>query len=169
MRPTTLQATRAIFRRFASTSSSSPSSVTQNPQVKNAVEGATKAYEQAMSGAKRVAGPLGDRAGAMLGGALTGLSLPARTSNTQNYTFFSNTGYRDPLMYNFKVFTSLCRQVYIAERLAPPTNLSAWTTAYAKIWSRATSAAWYKTIAQNGEWAKVGIYVSLVEMTIKSS
>ncbi len=71
MRPTTLQATRAIFRRFASTSSSTPQSLAQNPQVKNAVEGATKAYEQAMSGAKRVAGPLGERAGSMLGGTWT--------------------------------------------------------------------------------------------------
>jgi hypothetical protein len=71
----------------------------------------------------------------------------------------SHTGYREPVVYNFKVFTSLCRQVYIAEKLAPPTNLSSWATAYAKIWSRATNPQWYRTIAQNGEWAKVGIYV----------
>lgn len=65
-------------------------------------------------------------------------------------------------MYNFKVFTSLARQVYIAERLAPPTQLSSWTTAYAKIWSRATSAGWYRQIMANGEWVKIGVYVSAV-------
>lgn len=70
------------------------------------------------------------------------------------------TGYREPLVYNWKVFTSLCRQVYIAEKLAPPTSLSTWIHAYAKIWSRATSPAYYRQIAQSGEWSKVAVYVS---------
>lgn len=69
-------------------------------------------------------------------------------------------GYREPLVYNWKVFTSLCRQVYIAEKLAPPTSLSTWIHAYAKIWSRATSPAYYRQIAQSGEWSKVAVYVS---------
>jgi hypothetical protein len=36
--------------------------------VKNAVESAQKAYESAVSGARRVAGPLGEKVGSMLGG-----------------------------------------------------------------------------------------------------
>lgn len=74
--------------------------------------------------------------------------------------FLPSTGYKEPLVYNWKVFTSLCRQVYIAEKLAPPTSLSTWVHAYAKIWSQATSPAYYRQIAQNGEWSKVAVYVS---------
>ena len=72
-----------------------------------------------------------------------------------------HTAYKDPLVYNFKVFTSLARQVYIAEKLAPPTNLNTWINAYTKIWSSAVSPNYWKGIAQNGQWAKVGVYVSL--------
>ncbi len=70
-------------------------------------------------------------------------------------------GYRQPIVYNLKVAGSLARQVYLAEKLAPPTHLSSWTTAYAKIWSRATSASWYRQIMANGEWVKIGIYVGV--------
>jgi hypothetical protein len=63
-------------------------------------------------------------------------------------------------VYNFKVLTSLARQVYIAEKLAPPTNLNTWINAYTKIWSSAVSPNYWKSIAQNGQWAKVGVYVS---------
>ncbi|KAJ9115641.1 hypothetical protein QFC20_000968 [Naganishia adeliensis] len=123
-------------RRSASTSAGGSSQPEMSPQVKAAVESATKAYESAVGGVKRVAGPVGDSVGRLLG------------------------GYREPLVYNWKVFTSLCRQVYIAEKLAPPTSLSTWIHAYAKIWSRATSPAYYRQIAQSGEWSKVAVYVS---------
>ncbi|KAJ9108782.1 hypothetical protein QFC21_000102 [Naganishia friedmannii] len=121
-------------RRFASSHAGGSSQPEMSPQVKAAVESATKAYESAVGGAKRVAGPVGDSMGRLLG------------------------GYREPIVYNWKVFTSLCRQVYIAEKLAPPTSLSTWVHAYAQIWSRATSPAYYKKIAQTGEWSKVAVY-----------
>ena len=70
-------------------------------------------------------------------------------------------GYKDPLVYNFKVLTSLARQVYQAEKMAPPTNLSAYVNSYANIWSNAASADFWRGLAQNGQWAKVGIVVSL--------
>jgi hypothetical protein len=93
-------------------------------------------------------------------------SLPTRAVHDKRVLFrrltpfLRRTGYREPLVYNWKVFTSLCRQVYIAEKLAPPTSLSTWIHAYAKIWSRATSPAYYRQIAQSGEWSKVAVYVS---------
>jgi hypothetical protein len=55
---------QAFARRYASTEA-------QNPQVKNAVESASKAYDNAIGTAKRVAGPLGERAGNMLGGTFS--------------------------------------------------------------------------------------------------
>lgn len=63
-------------------------------------------------------------------------------------------------MYNFKVLTSLARQVYIAEKMAPPTNLSAYVNSYANIWSNAVSPNYWRGVAQNGQWVKVGIVVS---------
>lgn len=72
----------------------------------------------------------------------------------------TSEGYAAPLKYNAKVVASIARQVYQAEKLAPPTNISAWANAYAQIWARGTSAQWYQSIAKNGEWAKVGVYVS---------
>ncbi|KAJ9102940.1 hypothetical protein QFC19_004496 [Naganishia cerealis] len=112
-------------RRFASSHAGGSSQPEMSPQVKAAVESATKAYESAVGGAKRVAGPVGESVGRLLG-------------------------------------------VYIAEKLAPPTSLSTWVHAYAQIWSRATSPAYYKKIAQTGEWSKVAVYVS-VEKEIGSA
>ncbi|KAG7531625.1 hypothetical protein FFLO_04209 [Filobasidium floriforme] len=125
-RPTIASFRQIISRRFASTEA-------QNPQVKAAVESATKAYDNALGSAKRVAGPIGERVGSMMG------------------------GYKDPIVYNFKVLASLARQVYIAEKMAPPTNLSAYVNSYANIWSNAVSPNFWKGLAQNGQWAKVGV------------
>lgn len=60
-RPTIASFRQIISRRFASTEA-------QNPQVKAAVESATKAYDNALGSAKRVAGPIGERVGSMMGG-----------------------------------------------------------------------------------------------------
>lgn len=105
-------------------------------QTRQAMEQAQQYADRAMAGAKRVAGPFADRIGGMLG------------------------GYREPLVYNFQVFTSLCRQVYVAEKLAPPTSLATWAGAYARIWSRASSPQWWREVASSGQWVQLGIYVS---------
>ena len=55
-------------RRFASTQAGGSAQPEMSPQVKAAVESATKAYESAVGGAKRVAGPVGDSVGRLLGG-----------------------------------------------------------------------------------------------------
>jgi len=59
-RPTIASFRQIISRRFASTEA-------QNPQVKQAVESASKAYDSALGNAKRVAGPVGEKVGNMLG------------------------------------------------------------------------------------------------------
>lgn len=50
------------------------------------------------------------------------------------------------------------KQVYVAERLQPPTSLSAFQSAYSAIWSRAINPAYWRELARSGEWAKVGVY-----------
>ncbi|ORY24669.1 mitochondrial ATP synthase g subunit-domain-containing protein [Naematelia encephala] len=120
---------RIVGRRFNSTSSSPAS----NPQVQKALEAAQKAYHQTSATVKRVAGPVGDRLGSALG------------------------GYRDPVVYNAKVFASLCRQVYKAEGLAPPLDISTWANAYSHIFARATKPSFYREALQTGAWAGLGV------------
>ncbi|KAL1405088.1 hypothetical protein Q8F55_008711 [Vanrija albida] len=125
LRPQITNAARVAGRRANSTQA--------NPQVQKAVQQASQLYNQGAQTVKRVAGPVGDRVGSLLG------------------------AYRAPLTYNWNVFTSLVRQVYKAEKLAPPTHLSQWATAYANIWARASSPAWWRSALESGEWAKVAI------------
>ena len=66
--------------------------------------------------------------------------------------------YRQPLVYNFSVFRELLKQVYVAERLQPPTSLSTITNVYSTIWSRAISPQYWRGVVRSGEWAKLGIY-----------
>lgn len=50
------------------------------------------------------------------------------------------------------------KQVYVAERLQPPTSLSTLQNAYSTLWSRATNPAYWRELVRSGEWTKVGIY-----------
>ncbi|KAL7423682.1 hypothetical protein Q5752_001264 [Cryptotrichosporon argae] len=134
--PPTQQAASAASS-AAESAASALKSAQANPQVQRAVDGASKAYEQGAAAVRRVAGPVGDRVGSMLG------------------------AYRAPLTYNAKVFASLLRQVYVRESLAFPTSLSTWAHAYASLWARGTSPAFWRGALQSGAWA--GLAVGAVE------
>ncbi|KIM73295.1 hypothetical protein PILCRDRAFT_829234 [Piloderma croceum F 1598] len=116
-------------RRFASTN-------TEGAQKKaqDALGSVQKNAERAWETAKKALGPLGEKAGNMLG------------------------SYRQPLMYNLSVTRELLKQVYIAERLQPPTSLSTIQSAYSTIWARASNPEYWREAAKNGELARVGVY-----------
>ncbi|OCF31908.1 F-type H+-transporting ATPase subunit G [Kwoniella heveanensis CBS 569] len=137
MRPQISRVTRLAGRRFNSSSSSSSSSSSgsplNNPNVQKAVEGAQKAYAQSAATVKKVAGPLGERVGSALG------------------------GYREPLVYNAKVASSLARQVWQAEKLAPPLDASTWARAYSEIWAKGTNGGYWKNLLKTGGWAGLGV------------
>lgn len=61
-------------------------------------------------------------------------------------------------MYNVSVAREFLKQVYVAERLQPPTSTSTLTSAYSALWSRASNPAYWREIVRSGEWAKVGVY-----------
>lgn len=63
--PPILRLRLALFPRFASTSTPSPS---QNSKVQKAVESAQRVYQQGADAVRRVAGPMGERFGNALGG-----------------------------------------------------------------------------------------------------
>lgn len=67
-------------------------------------------------------------------------------------------------MYNAKVFSSLCRQVYQAERLAPPLDLSTWANAYSHIWARGTKLSWWRETLKTGAWAGIAVAVGIIHV-----
>ena len=61
-------------------------------------------------------------------------------------------------MYNLSVAREVLKQVYVAERLAPPTSFSTVTSAYQTLWARASNPGYWREILKNGEWQQVGVY-----------
>ena len=57
-----------------------------------------------------------------------------------------------------RVAGSLAKQVYIAEKLAPPTSVSQVTSAYQQIWSSISKASWWTHSLPAGEWRKIAVY-----------
>ena len=73
-------------------------------------------------------------------------------------THLPPTAYRDPLLYNLSVTRALLKQVYVAERLQPPTSLSTIQSAYSTLWARASNPGYWREIAKSGELGRVCIY-----------
>lgn len=66
--------------------------------------------------------------------------------------------YAEPIVYNLKVAGSLAKQVYIAEKLAPPTSLSQIAAAYRQIWTTVSNPSWWTHSLPAGDWRKVMVY-----------
>ncbi|EIN03516.1 hypothetical protein PUNSTDRAFT_94002 [Punctularia strigosozonata HHB-11173 SS5] len=127
-------------RRFASTSTETAQQKAQGAaqdaqaKAKDFLATANVTGKKAIEAGKKALGPLGERVGNLLG------------------------AYKQPLFYNTAVAREFLKQVYLAERLQPPTSLSAIQSAYSTLWSRASSPTYWRTIFSNGEWVKVGVY-----------
>lgn len=137
------------YSRFASSNAETAQKKTQD-----ALGSAQKTAEKLWESSKKFLGPLGERAGSMLG-----------CMSFREHLHFADTdvlclcsAYRQPVMYNLSVARELLKQVYVAERLQPPTDFAAVRSAYSTLWSRASSQAYWRGILSSGEWAKVAIY-----------
>lgn len=75
----------------------------------------------------------------------------------------SASGYREPVVYNSKVFASICRQVWQAEKLSPPLELATWARAYSEIYSKAVNGGYWKNLLKTGAWAGLGVAVSTAD------
>ena len=53
--------------------------------------------------------------------------------------------------------TEVAKQVYIAERLAPP-DIPTVRQAYQTIWDNIRNVQWWKTTLETGEWKRVALY-----------
>ncbi|EPQ53923.1 hypothetical protein GLOTRDRAFT_77787 [Gloeophyllum trabeum ATCC 11539] len=145
MRPTSLRAAARRIPRQSRGMASSPS--TENAQKKaqeylataqklggQGFEAAQKYGQQGVETAKKMLGPAGEKASTLLG------------------------SYKQPLLYNLAVAREILKQVYVAERLQPPTSLSAITNAYSTLWARASNPAYWREVLRNGEWKRIGVY-----------
>jgi hypothetical protein len=69
-----------------------------------------------------------------------------------------SVAYRQPLLYNLAVTREFLKQIYTAERLAPPTSLSQITAVYKQLYSNAISIPFWRELWTSGQWTKVAIY-----------
>ncbi|KAG8214358.1 hypothetical protein J3R82DRAFT_9347 [Butyriboletus roseoflavus] len=159
-------------RRFASTTQASQG-VTNSKQVQDALGAA----QRLLTSAGRMLGPLGERAAGLLGCAYyfvlsspftgadyyVGLSLhvPPRfhaPSSSALDLRLARVAYRQPLIYNAEVARELLKQIYIAERLQPPTSFATITDAYSVLWGRAKNPQYWRDLLTTGQWARVAVY-----------
>lgn len=81
----------------------------------------------------------------------------------QVIALISVSGYREPIVYNSKVFASICRQVWQAEKLSPPRDLATWARAYSEIYAKAVNGGYWKNVLKTGAWAGLGVAVSTAD------
>ncbi|KAI0926303.1 hypothetical protein AcW1_008511 [Taiwanofungus camphoratus] len=126
---------RQTQTRFASTTPGSSSGASEVQKKAQDVLAATqKRLGEAFEAGKKFMGPVSEKAGSMLG------------------------SYRQPIMYNLSVAREFLKQVYVAERLQPPSSLPAMTSVYSTLWARATNPAYWRELVRSGDWAKVSVY-----------
>jgi len=126
---------RSTIIRHNTSAASKTNEVAQSTQAKatEALSSAQKGFERVLGQAKNVSGKVGGTLGSFLG------------------------GYREPVLYNLSVAREFFKQVYIREKLAPPTSLSSVTSTYSTLFARARDLNYWREIARTGEWATIGV------------
>ncbi|THV03092.1 hypothetical protein K435DRAFT_748324 [Dendrothele bispora CBS 962.96] len=123
-----------INARFASSSpGSNPQLEAAQKKAQDALASAQQTAGKFLQSAKKYAGPVGEKAGGLLG------------------------SYRQPVVYNLSVFRELCKQIYRAEGLSPP-SVATVRSAYETMWSKASTREFWQGAVRTGEIAKIGVY-----------
>ena len=153
-----------VQHRFASSSPGGINTEEAQKKAQEALASAGKRLGQAVEVGKKYMGPVGEKAGNMLGCEYRiGFPPPIFALRFACMLFTSSpdnvlVAYREPLLYNFAVAREFLKQVYVAERLQPPTSLSAFQNAYSTMWSRTSSPTYWRTLFKTGEFVRVGVY-----------
>ncbi|KAL7411011.1 hypothetical protein BDY24DRAFT_397367 [Mrakia frigida] len=111
------------------------------PTVESARKGAESALEKAqktavevLAAAQKAAGPTGDK-------------IASRLSSINSY-----------VVYNAKLIGALAKQVYVAEKLAPPTSVGEIVGGWSTVWARGTSWSYWGHVKSSGEWKPLALY-----------
>ncbi|ETW82530.1 mitochondrial F1F0-ATP synthase, subunit G/ATP20 [Heterobasidion irregulare TC 32-1] len=134
--PLRLAKPRALARAQPKRLASSNSTEAAQKKAQEALTSAQKVAEKAWAATRSFLGPVGERFSGLLG------------------------AYRQPLTYNLSVTREVLKQIYVAERLQPPTSVSQVTSAYLTLWRRAASPSYWREVARSGEWARIGVYAA---------
>ncbi|KAK4053551.1 hypothetical protein OIV83_001719 [Microbotryomycetes sp. JL201] len=119
--------------------------------AQKAQQSATKAAEASKEGAqaaadkaKQLAGSYADKAQQLAGSA---------------GQFVSNSlgSYKEPIFYNAAVAKELVKQVYVAEKLAPP-SLAQVSYTYQSFFNDAKSPSFWQQLYKSGEWKRWAVY-----------
>jgi len=127
-------------RRLASTSSSGGSQKAASEAANKASETAARATKAAQDAASKASALASRYAG----------GVGEKVSN-----YFH--AYRGPVVYNTQVFLQVLKQVYKAEKLAPPTSLAEIQSAYRTLFNRAKDTKYWQDLYVTGQWKKVAI------------
>ncbi|CDZ96617.1 Mitochondrial F1F0-ATP synthase, subunit g/ATP20 [Phaffia rhodozyma] len=109
-------------------------SFASSPPPANVVDKAAKSAQSAMDSVVKVAGPTGTK--------IINKIAP----------------YQSKLIYNIRVAGELAKQVYIGQKLAPPTSVGEVTSAWANAVGKATDKNYWFGISKNGQWTTLGLY-----------
>lgn len=73
--------------------------------------------------------------------------------------FFFRVGiaYKQPLLYNLAVTREILKQIYIRECLQPP-SFSTIRSVYSSLWSQIKTPGLLRTLINNGEAGRIGVY-----------
>lgn len=75
--------------------------------------------------------------------------------------FLADVAYQSKVVYNARLVGALAKQVYVAEKLAPPTSVGEITTAWATALGKASSKDYWVKLQKSGEWKTFALYVSV--------
>ncbi|KAJ7928747.1 mitochondrial ATP synthase g subunit-domain-containing protein [Mycena leptocephala] len=123
----------------------SPETISKN------AEKLSKSAGQLWSSAKTTLGPAAEKAEVLVGSTLQRLGPTGKKAAEMIGPA------RKSFLYNVAVAREIVKQVYHAE-LQFPKDAATWRTAYETLYKRATDASYWRSIMDNGDIAKVGIY-----------
>ena len=131
----------------------------------NAGEKASETAEAAKSSAASAAqrgsaalSSLGNRVGGLLGCAFGGI-IRERDCSTDAVAVHL-AAYREPVVNNILVVREMGKQIYIQEKLQPPTNPQAIREAYEEFYHNASSGTWWRSIFESGQWKRIALYAA---------
>ena len=102
---------------------------------------------------KKFLGPVGDKAGQLLG--CTFIFLCTQDIHLSYTSRVS--AYKQPLLYNLSVTKELFKQIYVKEGLQPP-SLEAYRSAYTSLWAQVKNPGFVRDVVRSGDLGRVGIY-----------
>ncbi|KAK4050933.1 hypothetical protein OIO90_004909 [Microbotryomycetes sp. JL221] len=146
VRPVAGHAIRTVPRslvhiRFASTERAQQKA---SESASKAVEATKEGSQVAVDKAKQLAGNYADKAQQLAGSAGTIVSNALGS-------------YKEPIFYNAAVAKELVKQVYVAEKLAPP-SLAQVSYTYQSFFNDAKSASFWQQLWKSGEWKRWTLY-----------